>query len=272
MKQPLKLDFLWAAPVPRRRGLFRLPLAHEPTRSARALSPHRHRRADRRRQDDAGAPARRPARRRAAARAAGARTRSSPASTTTCRATRSRPSCSSCSSASARCARMAQPSMFAPGRSSATSCSPRTRSSRKLTLSDEEYRLYAQMHAADRGAAARARPRHLAAGVGAETLLARVRRRGVAMEQRHRPRLPASGSADAYAELLRSYDGAPVFAVDTERFNPLERDGRPGRAGRARSSASKAGAACLGAAAPTSPSTDAASAAGAGARARPASR
>ena len=28
---------------------------------------------------------------------------------------------------------------------------------------------------------------------------------------------------DAYAELFASYDGAPVFAVDTERFHPTER-------------------------------------------------
>ena len=56
----------------------------------------------------------------------------------------------------------------------------------------------------------------------APTLLARVRGRGMAMEHgidvAYLQRL-----ADAYAEFFASYDGAPVFAVDTERFHPLER-------------------------------------------------
>jgi len=56
----------------------------------------------------------------------------------------------------------------------------------------------------------------------APTLLARVRGRGVAMEHgidlAYLQRL-----CDAYAEFFASYDGAPVFAVDTERFHPIER-------------------------------------------------
>jgi len=91
----------------------------------------------------------------------------------------------------------------------------------QLNLSDEEYRLYAQMH------------QPIAAQLGepdlvirlqasAPTLLARVRGRGVAMEHgidlAYLQRL-----CDAYAEFFASYDGAPVFAVDTERFHPVER-------------------------------------------------
>ena len=91
----------------------------------------------------------------------------------------------------------------------------------QINLSDEEYRLYAQMH------------QPIAAQLGepdlvirlqasAPTLLARVRGRGVAMEHgidiAYLQRL-----ADAYAEFFASYDGAPVFAVDTERFHPVER-------------------------------------------------
>ena len=92
----------------------------------------------------------------------------------------------------------------------------------QLNLSDEEYRLYAQMH------------QPIAAQLGepdlvvclqatAPSLLARVRRRGIAMEHNidvgYLQRL-----CDAYAEFFASYDGAPVFVVDTERFHPLERD------------------------------------------------
>jgi len=91
----------------------------------------------------------------------------------------------------------------------------------QLNLSDEEYRLYAQMH------------QPIAAQLGepdlvirlqasAPTLLARVRGRGVAMEHgidlAYLQRL-----CDAYAEFFASYDGAPVFAVDTEQFHPIER-------------------------------------------------
>jgi len=92
----------------------------------------------------------------------------------------------------------------------------------QLHLSDEEYRLYAQMH------------QPIAAQLGepdlivrlqasAPALLARVRRRGVAMEHGidlgYLQRL-----CDAYADFFASYDGAPVFVVDTEHFHPLERD------------------------------------------------
>jgi deoxyguanosine kinase len=56
-----------------------------------------------------------------------------------------------------------------------------------------------------------------------ETLLARVRRRGIAME--HAIDTDYLGRlCDAYADHFRSYDGAPVFAVDTEHVNFVERD------------------------------------------------
>ena len=92
----------------------------------------------------------------------------------------------------------------------------------KLTLSDEEYRLYAQMHAP---IAAQLREPDLVIWLQArpETLLARLRQRGIAMEQQieldYLERL-----ADAYVEHFDSYAGAPVFAVDAEEFNPIDRD------------------------------------------------
>jgi deoxyadenosine/deoxycytidine kinase len=92
----------------------------------------------------------------------------------------------------------------------------------KLTLSDEEYRLYAQMHAP---IAAQLREPDLVIWLQArpETLLARLRERGIAMEQQieldYLERL-----ADAYVEHFDSYGGAPVFAVDAEEFNPIARE------------------------------------------------
>ena len=92
----------------------------------------------------------------------------------------------------------------------------------RLNLSDEEYRLYAQMH------------QPIAAQLGepdlvirlqasASVLLARVRRRGLTMEHGidigYLERL-----CEADADFFASYEGAPVFVVDTERFHPLERE------------------------------------------------
>jgi len=92
----------------------------------------------------------------------------------------------------------------------------------KLTLSDEEYRLYAQMHAPI--AAQLAEPDLVIwLQASAPTLLARLQRRAIAMEQQievgYLERL-----AEAYAGHFDAYDGAPVFTVDAEAFNPVERE------------------------------------------------
>jgi deoxyguanosine kinase len=92
----------------------------------------------------------------------------------------------------------------------------------KLTLSDDEYRLYAQMHAP---IAAQLREPDLVVWLqaSAPTLLTRVRRRGLAIEQGiDLPYLERV--ADAYAEFFAGYDGAPVFVVDTEQLDPAGRD------------------------------------------------
>ena len=116
---------------------------------------------------------------------------------------------------------LAQPSMFAQ-----TTVSDFTFAKdaifARLNLSDEEYRLYAQMH---QPIASQLSEPDVVVRLQADvaTLLARVRRRGVAMEQgidlAYLQRL-----CDAYAEFFASYEGAPVLVVDTERFHPLERD------------------------------------------------
>ena len=94
----------------------------------------------------------------------------------------------------------------------------------KLNLSDDEYRLYAQMYAPIAAQLPRARSRRLAAGVGADAARRGCASARVAMEHgidlAYLDRL-----CDAYVDFFASYDGAPVFVVDTERFHPLERDG-----------------------------------------------
>jgi deoxyadenosine/deoxycytidine kinase len=92
----------------------------------------------------------------------------------------------------------------------------------RLTLSDDEHRLYVQMYAQ---VAAQVREPDLVIWLQAspETLLARVQRRGIPME--HAIDLDYLGRlCDAYAEHFRAYDGAPVFAVDTEHVNFVERE------------------------------------------------
>jgi len=92
----------------------------------------------------------------------------------------------------------------------------------RLNLSDDEHRLYQQMYAQ---VAPQVPEPDLVVWLqaGPATLLQRVRRRAVPMEQGielgYLQRL-----VDAYAAHFHGYDGAPVFAVATEHFNPAERD------------------------------------------------
>lgn len=92
----------------------------------------------------------------------------------------------------------------------------------RLNLSDDEYRLYAQMHAQ---VAPQVPEPDLVIWLqaGPATLMQRIRRRGIGMEQGigedYLQRL-----ADAYVEYFHAYDAAPVFAVGTEHFNPVEND------------------------------------------------
>ena len=92
----------------------------------------------------------------------------------------------------------------------------------RLNLSDDEYRLYAQMYAQ---AAPQVREPDLVIWLQAApaTLMQRIRKRAIGMEQGisadYLQRL-----CDAYIEYFHAYEGAPVFAVGTEHFNPIERD------------------------------------------------
>lgn len=87
-----------------------------------------------------------------------------------------------------------------------------------LNLSDEEYRLYARIHA---WIAPRVPAPDLVLWLRAPTalLLERIRRRGIRMEQRIAPGY-LDRLADAYAAHFAAYRAAPVLAIDTEGFHP----------------------------------------------------
>ena len=92
----------------------------------------------------------------------------------------------------------------------------------RLNLSDDEYRLYAQMHAQ---VATQVPEPDLVIWLqaGAPTLMQRIRQRGFGAEQgiteAYLQRL-----CDAYVEYFHAYDAAPVFAVGTEHFDPVGRE------------------------------------------------
>ena len=107
-------------------------------------------------------------------------------------ATRSRPSSSSCSSASVSCRGMAQSSMFEQAMVSDFMFAKDALFA-QLNLSDEEYRLYAQMHQPIAAQLGEPQSRIRPAGVGAVAARPRARpRRGDGA--RHRPRLPAAAA------------------------------------------------------------------------------
>ena len=92
----------------------------------------------------------------------------------------------------------------------------------RLNLNDAEHRLYQQMVA---HLALRVREPDLVIWLQAPTptLLQRIRRRAILMEQGIAPGY-LERIAEGYAAHFRSYDGAPVFAVATELFNPADRE------------------------------------------------
>lgn len=92
----------------------------------------------------------------------------------------------------------------------------------RVNLGDEEYHHYAQMYG-------RLEPQlpqpDLVIWLQAtpQALLERIRRRGVAMEQR----IDASylgALCDAYASYFRTYRGAPVLGLDSEHSDPVRSD------------------------------------------------
>lgn len=88
----------------------------------------------------------------------------------------------------------------------------------RLTLSDEEYRLYLQIH---RQVAPQLPPPELVIWLqaGPPALQQRIRRRGIGMEQAI-PDAYLERLSAAYAEHFEREPGLPVLAVDTEGFHP----------------------------------------------------
>ena len=115
----------------------------------------------------------------------------------------------------------AQPGMFAP-RLVSDFLFAKDALFARLNLSDEEFRLYAQMYAQ---ASQQVSAPDLVIWLQASpaTLMQRIRARAIAMEQRisaaYLERL-----CDAYVEYFRGFDAAPVFALGTEHFNPVDRE------------------------------------------------
>jgi deoxyguanosine kinase len=92
----------------------------------------------------------------------------------------------------------------------------------RLNLGDDEFRLYQQMYSQ---IAPQVREPDLVIWLQAspETLLQRIHKRAIGMEQdiefEYLKRL-----CDAYVEYFHGYDGAPVFGIGTEHFNPIDSD------------------------------------------------
>jgi len=116
---------------------------------------------------------------------------------------------------------LAQPGMFAGGVVSDFTFAKDALFAR-LTLSDEEYRVYSLL-------AAQALPHPPEPDVvlwlqaSPATLWRRIRTRGLPMEQ-HIGEDYLQRLCDAYVEHFRAHAGAPVLAVVTDAFNPIERE------------------------------------------------
>jgi deoxyguanosine kinase len=91
----------------------------------------------------------------------------------------------------------------------------------KLTLSAEEFRLYAQIQAQ---VAPQIREPDLVIWLQArpQTLMERIRRRGISMELGITTDY-LQHITDAYGAFFQHYSAAPLLAIDTEYFNPALR-------------------------------------------------
>ncbi|MBC7732309.1 MAG: deoxynucleoside kinase [Bacteriovorax sp.] len=92
----------------------------------------------------------------------------------------------------------------------------------RLNLSDDEFRLYTQMYAQ---IAPQVAEPDLVIWLQASpaALMQRIARRAIPMESGIAPAY-LQRLCDAYVEYFHAYDGAPVFAIGTEHFNPGDRD------------------------------------------------
>ena len=91
----------------------------------------------------------------------------------------------------------------------------------RLNLSDDEFRLYTQMYVQ---IAPQVAEPDLVIWLQASpaTLMQRIARRAIPMESGIAPAY-LQRLCDAYVEYFHAYEGAPVFAISTEHFNPVDR-------------------------------------------------
>jgi deoxyadenosine/deoxycytidine kinase len=118
---------------------------------------------------------------------------------------------------------LAQPTMFGAPRVVSDFMFDKDALFAQLMLSDDEYRLYMQIHAA----VAPQAPRPdlvIWLQAGTATLIDRIRRRGIRMEQGIDEGFVDRLTA-AYGTLFERDRHLPVLAIDTERFNPAARRG-----------------------------------------------
>jgi deoxyguanosine kinase len=116
---------------------------------------------------------------------------------------------------------LAQPGMFGTPRIVSDFMFDKDTLFARLTLGDDEYRLYTQIHAA----VAPGLPRPdlvIWLQAGSDTLMARIRQRGLRMEQGMDPAYLVR-LADAYGAYFEQDPTLPVLAIDTERFDPIAR-------------------------------------------------
>lgn len=91
-----------------------------------------------------------------------------------------------------------------------------------LTLSDEELALYRKIYEVQQPQAP-VPDLVIVLQANADSLIERIRQRGVPMEQ-HMSEDYLRHLADAYTHFFHHYDSAPVLIVNTEQLNPIDRE------------------------------------------------
>lgn len=92
----------------------------------------------------------------------------------------------------------------------------------RLTLDDDEYQLYRTIHASLQPQAP-VPDLVIYLQASPDTLLDRIRRRGISMEAQI-SEVYLRALIDRYSSYFHEYDAAPILIVNTERLNPIDDD------------------------------------------------
>jgi len=93
----------------------------------------------------------------------------------------------------------------------------------ELNLPEDEYRLYTHMHQAVAPTSVRVPDLVIYLQAGVDTLITRVRKRGMEAERRISESY-LEQVAERYARFFYEYEDAPLFIVDAKHLNPIESD------------------------------------------------